>query len=354
MRACDSDEEADRHAGLRTRALPVADLGGDFDEDVSPADGLEYLARVRREAAAVPDVMVADAEALLRHARAAESSGAVADATRSDGVTNATEDTEGTEDTKDLVMRPNALTRKRFAASAPVLAAAAAAAPAAAPRHASVSPAWRQEFLAWFSDVRADVARLVARRRGDFGDFGDVGYFEDAPAGAPRGAGTVASSSFADAARAALAAAAALEDGGGGGAPAAPPSLRLLADADEVSTAEALREHARAIEERFFRVPRDTVGDAVEETVGDETSDPTRGGAGTENKTFSSFRSAWFFALASRVDVPLDPDTSAAMRGAARGFAAARAATASEHDPSLPDLQVCLAVAGGYFGQEGS
>ena len=350
MRACDSDEEADRHAGLRTRALPVADLGGDFDEDVSPADGLEYLARVRREAAAVPDVMVADAEALLRHARAAESSGAVADATRSDGVTNATEDTEGTEDTKDLVMRPNALTRKRFAASAPVLAAAAAAAPAAAPRHASVSPAWRQEFLAWFSDVRADVARLVARRRGDFGDFGDVGYFEDAPAGAPRGAGTVASSSFADAARAALAAAAALEDGGVGGAPAPPPSLRLLADADEVSTAEALREHARAIEDRFFRVPGDAgEDDAGGNPGGDESRNPAfaRG-------AFSSFRSAWFFALASRVDVPLDPDTSAAMRGAARGFAAARAATASEHDPSLPDLQVCLAVAGGYFGQEGA
>ena len=350
MRACDSDEEADRHAGLRTRALPVADLGGDFDEDVSPADGLEYLARVRREAAAVPDVMVADAEALLRHARAAESSGAVADATRSDGVTNATEGTEGTEDTKDLVMRPNALTRKRFAASAPVLAAAAAAAPAAAPRHASVSPAWRQEFLAWFSDVRADVARLVARRRGDFGDFGDVGYFEDAPAGAPRGAGTVASSSFADAARAALAAAAALEDGGGGGAPAPPPSLRLLADADEVSTAEALREHACAIEDRFFRVPGDAgEDDAGGNPGGDESRNPAfaRG-------AFSSFRSAWFFALASRVDVPLDPDTSAAMRGAARGFAAARAATASEHDPSLPDLQVCLAVAGGYFGQEGA
>jgi hypothetical protein len=54
------------------------------------------------------------------------------------------------------------------------------------------------------------------------------------------------------------------------------------------------------------------------------------------------------------VDVPLDADTSAAMRGAARGFAAARAATASEHDPSLPDLQVGLAVAGGYFGQEGA
>jgi hypothetical protein len=42
----------------------VADFGGDFDDDAPPADGLEYLARVRREAAGVPDVMVA---AEVRH-----------------------------------------------------------------------------------------------------------------------------------------------------------------------------------------------------------------------------------------------------------------------------------------------
>ena len=70
MRPYDSDEEADRHAGLRTRALPVADgrTDGAFDDDAPPADGLEYLARVRREAATVPDVMVADAAARRAHA----------------------------------------------------------------------------------------------------------------------------------------------------------------------------------------------------------------------------------------------------------------------------------------------
>ena len=68
MRPYDSDEEADRHAGLRTRALPVADgrTDGAFDDDAPPTDGLEYLARVRREAATVPDVMVADAAAARR------------------------------------------------------------------------------------------------------------------------------------------------------------------------------------------------------------------------------------------------------------------------------------------------
>ena len=335
MRPYDSDEEADRHAGLRTRALPVADGRTDdaFDEDAPPADGLEYLARVRREAATVPDVMVADAAA--RRAHASDALGAATDG-EADGEADA------------LQTAPEVLTRKRFAASAPVLAAAAAAAPASAPPHARAAPAWRREFLAWFSDVRADVARLVARHRGDdFGDdFGDVGDFGDVPGDARRGAGAVASPSLADAARAALAAAAALEDGGA--AVSAPlPSLSLVADADEVSTAEALREHARAIEARFFQPPRDL-------RTGDEPGDEPGDDPGMNRAAFSSFRSAWFFALASRVDVPLDADTSAAMRGAARGFAAARAATASEHDPSLPDLQVGLAVAGGYFGQEGA
>ena len=126
MRACDSDEEADRHAGLRTRALPVADLGLEFDEDAPPADGLESLARVRREAAAVPDVMVADGAALLRRAR--ESSLTTDDTNRGETCESDTE-TQSTE--------PNtALNRKRFAASAPVLAAAAAAAPAAAASNA--------------------------------------------------------------------------------------------------------------------------------------------------------------------------------------------------------------------------
>ena len=342
----DSDEEADRHAGLRTRALPVADLGGDFDDFAPPADWLEYLARVRREAAGVPDVMVADADARRAHANSTDalpSDVITADAdTRTTGPANHGHDVDENHTTYRL-------SRKRFAASAPVLAAAAAAAQASAPKHARVSPAWRREFLAWFSDVRADVARLVARRRGDFGDFGDFG---DVPRDADRGAGTVASASFAAAAAAALASAAALEDGDGADAPAPFPSLRLVAYADEVSTAAALREHARAIEERFFLGPGDAGGD---DACGDETRVPGESQrSAKEKKAFSSFRSAWFFALASRADAPLDADTSAAMRGAARGFAAARAATTSEHDPSLPDLQVGLAIAGGYFGQEGT
>ena len=241
------------------------------------------------------------------------------------------------------------MTRKRFAASAPVLAAAAAAAPASAPRHARAAPAWRREFLAWFSDVRADVARLVARRRGDSGDFGDVGDFGDAPGDARRGAGAVASPSLADAARAALAAAAALEDGGA--AVSAPlPSLSLVADADEVSTAEALREHARAIEARFFHPPRDLrTGDAPGDEPGDEPGDDP----GTTARRFLRFGrlgfSRWRRAWTCR-STPTRRRRCAARRGV-RGGARGDGIGAR---PEPPRPAGRPRRRGGYFGQEGA
>lgn len=62
-------------------------------------------------------------------------------------------------------------------------------------------------------------------------------------------------------------------------------------------------------------------------------------------------RAAWFYALSARVGLPLDAETTAAVRAAARGLAEARAETVSADDPALPHLQVCLALAGKYFGQ---
>ena len=100
------------------------------------------------------------------------------------------------------------------------------------------------------------------------------------------------------------------------------PASRALAAADEVTVAAALRAHAWAM-----------------------------GSALSGGGTLSRFRAAWFFALASRAGTPLDADTTAAIRSAARGLATARAATKSAEDPTLPDLQVCVAVAGKYFGQ---
>jgi len=59
----------------------------------------------------------------------------------------------------------------------------------------------------------------------------------------------------------------------------------------------------------------------------------------------------WFFALSARVDLPLDADTSAAIRSAMKGAARARMFTTSEHDPAIPHLNLALAIGGDYFKQ---
>ena len=328
MRPYDSDEEADRHAGLRTRALPVADgrTDGAFDDDAPPANGLEYLARVRREAATVPDVMVADAAA--RRAHASDALGAATDTTRAARLGEA----------DALQTAPDAVTRKRFAASAPVLAAAAAA-PASAPRHArraGVAPGVPGVVLG------RPRGRRQARRQAPRGpgDFGDVGDFGDAPGDARRGGGP--SRPRPRTPRAALAAAAALEDGAAVSAPL--PSLSLVADADEVSTAEALREHARAIEARFFHPP----GIYGRGRPRGRTRGRTRDDPGTTARRFLRFGRLVFRAGVAR-DVRSTPTRGgdarrgAGVRGGARG-------DGSEHDPSLPDLQVGLPSRG--YGQE--
>ena len=57
--------------------------------------------------------------------------------------------------------------------------------------------------------------------------------------------------------------------------------------------------------------------------------------------TLSSFRAAWFFALASRAGTPLDADTTAAIRSAARGLATPRARRRNpREDPTLPEVVV--------------
>ena len=53
----EDEDEVDRDARLRSRALP-ADGEPDYAAG-PPADGFEYLRRVRHEASNVPDVMVA-------------------------------------------------------------------------------------------------------------------------------------------------------------------------------------------------------------------------------------------------------------------------------------------------------
>ena len=273
----EDEDEVDRDAGLRSRALP-ADGEPDYAAG-PPADGFEYLRRVRHEASNVPDVMVAPSF-----------------------------DPRAFDDARTPYAPPSALD-PGFPKPPP---------------HATPDDAWSRAFVADFANLRSEVARRAATTKVSvpFGSTSWVG---------------VAGATLADLSREALARmrrdetdddgeggerarAALFDEGEAEDAPR--PSSRALAAADEVTVAAALRAHAWAM-----------------------------GSALSGGGTLSRFRAAWFFALASRAGTPLDADTTAAIRSAARGLATARAATKSAEDPTLPDLQVCVAVAGKYFGQ---
>lgn len=66
----------------------------------------------------------------------------------------------------------------------------------------------------------------------------------------------------------------------------------------------------------------------------------------------SYMRSQWLFALSAVLQRPLAPDVSAAYRTLVRRCAAWRAGLPGRGDPSLPRLNVLMAIAGGYFGQD--
>ena len=97
---------------------------------------------------------------------------------------------------------------------------------------------------------------------------------------------------------------------------------RALAAADEVTVAAALRAHAWAM-----------------------------GSALSGGGTLSRFRAAWFFALASRAGTPLDADTTAAIRSAARGLATARARDEIRGGSDAPRFAGVRRGGGKYFGQ---
>lgn len=170
---------------------------------------------------------------------------------------------------------------------------------------------WQREFLSDFSDLRARVSRTAARRE-----------MSGRPAGGGQGL--------------ALASRAALERMNDGEEPEG-VSFDLLIGCDELSAGAAFRAHARALASRLAE-ERDELA------LGTERSAPARMHA----------RAAWFYALASRVGLPLDAETSASVRALARALATRRSKVTSSSDPSLPHIQVCLAVAGKYFGQFGS
>ena len=284
----EDEDEIDRDAGLRSRALP-ADGEPDYAAG-PPADGFEYLRRVRHEASNVPDVMVA-----------------------------ASFDPRAFDDARTPYAPPSALD-PGFPKPPP---------------HAKPDDAWSRAFVADFADLRSEVARRAATTKVSVPSRSRARRWGRNENGRVDVGVGVAGATLADLSREALARMRRDEtddDGEGGEARArhcsteerrdAPrPSSRALAAADEVTVAAALRAHAWAMGSALSAAGR------------------------------CPFRAAWFFALASRAGTPLDADTTAAIRSAARGLATARAATKSAEDPTLPDLQVCVAVAGKYFGQ---
>lgn len=63
-------------------------------------------------------------------------------------------------------------------------------------------------------------------------------------------------------------------------------------------------------------------------------------------------RGKWLFALAARLEKPLQPDVSAALRSLLRYCAKLRCQLSEASDPLLPQLNVLMTVAGAYFGQD--
>lgn len=63
-------------------------------------------------------------------------------------------------------------------------------------------------------------------------------------------------------------------------------------------------------------------------------------------------RGAWLFALAARIEKPLHADAGAAFRALLRKCATLRTSASGPADPALPQLNVLIAIAGAYFGQD--
>lgn len=167
---------------------------------------------------------------------------------------------------------------------------------------------WQREFLADFSDLRVWVSRTAARRE-----------MSGQSAGGGKGL--------------ALASQAALERMDDLNEPEG-VSFDTLIRSDEVSAAAAFRAHARALASRL----------SAEEDELAKSAEPM-------TPAILHARASWFYALAARVGLPLDAETSASVRALARALAMRRSKVTSSRDPSLPHIQVCLAVAGKYFGQ---
>ena len=104
-------------------------------------------------------------------------------------------------------------------------------------------------------------------------------------------------------------------------------SFDTLIRSDEVSAAAAFRAHARALASRL----------SAEEDELAKSAEPM-------TPAILHARASWFYALAARVGLPLDAETSASVRALARALAMRRSKVTSSRDPvpaAHPGLPRC-------------
>lgn len=71
-----------------------------------------------------------------------------------------------------------------------------------------------------------------------------------------------------------------------------------------------------------------------------------------ESQTLSDQSSRWLYAIMARLQRPLTQGAMGALRAMLRHCASLRAAATSAEDPSLPSLNILIAITGAFFGQD--
>jgi survival of motor neuron protein-interacting protein 1 len=293
--ASSSDEEANRRGFGIYQCLPVDDAEPDWASG-EPASVEEYIRRVRAEARALPAVVASAIDPRIFDDRRTPGRHAALAGVPDDALRDA-------------------------------LARAAALEP---------SPAWACAFLDGFAALRRRLAREEAARapageeaaRAPAGGGLADGARAAALGGSARGAPTVGYYSGGGGARA-------------GGAAARRAAAALAADPPSARMPElaALRGlDAVAVAARL----RAAVARAAKPGAGGAPPPPLDAG-----------EAARLYALAARVEAPLRAETAAAFSALLRRARAQRdALPGGARDPLLPHLNVLVAVAGGYFGQD--
>ncbi|KAG2429548.1 hypothetical protein HXX76_010783 [Chlamydomonas incerta] len=139
--------------------------------------------------------------------------------------------------------------------------------------------------------------------------------------------------------------------GGGGGAETdrlCGPVVRTVLAMDQVAVACLLQRHVA----QLSALPLPAPPPAPEPLCDAGGSSSNVHSSSSSSSSLTYMRCQWLFALSAVLERPVPPDVSAALRELVRRCSALRSCLARPDDPSLPRLNVLLAVAGGYFGQD--